>query len=201
MLTKQELIDFETEIKELFLAAKIRAPIHLSGGNEDQLIDIFKQVKSDDWVFSTHRSHYHALLKGIPREWIRDQIIKGNSMHLNSRKYKFLTSSIVGGILPIAVGVAMANATNRIWAFIGDMAARTGMFSECLNYADGMNLAITFVIEDNGLSTNTPTDIAWLSKINWDDIAQRNNGRTRVVYYKYERVYPHIGCGQWVEFK
>ena len=64
---KSFLIDFETEIKEIYEDGKITAPVHLSGGNEDQLIEIFKDVDKDDWVFSSWRNHYHALLHGVPR--------------------------------------------------------------------------------------------------------------------------------------
>ena len=57
---KSFLIDFETEIKEIYEDGKITAPVHLSGGNEDQLIEIFKDVDKDDWVFSSWRNHYHG---------------------------------------------------------------------------------------------------------------------------------------------
>lgn len=67
-MDREYLIEFEEEIKELFLNKKIGAPVHLAVGSEDPLTDIFKKIKKDDWVFSTHRSHYHALLKGIGRE-------------------------------------------------------------------------------------------------------------------------------------
>jgi len=67
MLLKEDLINFENEIKDLFEQGKIRAPIHLSCNNEDMLIDLFKNIKYDDWVLSTHRNHYHALLHGDSR--------------------------------------------------------------------------------------------------------------------------------------
>ena len=101
MLNSTELIEFEKEIAELFEAGKIRAPVHLHGGNEEQLIEIFKQIKPEDWVCSTHRSHYHALLKGIPREYVKRAILAGQSITLNFAEYRFFTSAIVGGILPI----------------------------------------------------------------------------------------------------
>ena len=135
-LTKQELIDFEEEISELFLQGKIRAPVHLSRGNEDALIEIFSWIDPSDWVFSTYRSHYHALLKGIPKDWLREEILACRSMHINNAEHKFFTSAIVGGCLPIALGVAMAikrrGGCERVWVFVGDMAAETGMFSECV---------------------------------------------------------------------
>ena len=143
----KDLIQFSEEIKDLFLVGEIHAPIHLSVGSEDALIEIFKDIRPQDWVFSTHRSHYHALLKGIPPEWIKAAILVGKSMHLNNREYRFVTSSIVGGCLPIAVGVAMAikrkGLDEKVWVFIGDMASTTGMCHECLLYASGWELPIT----------------------------------------------------------
>ena len=106
MITKRQLIKFEEDIKFLYENKKIKAPIHLSGNNEKNLIKIFKNIKSDDWVFSTWRNHYHALLKGIPKELLKKKIIQGKSMGIMSKKYKFFSSAIVGGILPIAMGVA-----------------------------------------------------------------------------------------------
>ena len=91
MVTKQELIDFETDIKDEFLQAKILAPIHLSDGNEDYLIEIFEHIDRNDWVFSTWRNHYHALLHGISPEWLKEQIMLGRSMSINSSSPKFLS--------------------------------------------------------------------------------------------------------------
>lgn len=194
-MDKQSLIDFEEEIKNLFLAAKIRAPVHLSRGNENALIDIFKQIKKKDWVFSTHRSHYHALLKGISPQWIKKEILAGRSMGLNNKEHNFFASSIVGGCPPIALGVALAikrkRARSHVWVFVGDMAAETGVFHECTKYAARHSLPITFVIEDNGLSTNTPTQEVWGTHQSDPDIRR----------YKYTRQFPHINVGSWVTFK
>ena len=96
---KSFLIDFETEVKEIYESGKITAPVHLSGGNEDELIKIFEDVDEDDWVFSSWRNHYHALLHGIPRDTLMNQIVRGKSMSVYSTKPKFYSSSIVGGIL------------------------------------------------------------------------------------------------------
>ena len=86
---KNDLIEFEKEIKKIYEKGEIRAPIHLSGNNEDQLIKIFKKIKKHDWVFSTWRNHYHALLKGIPPKWLKKEILAGRSMGINSLKHKF----------------------------------------------------------------------------------------------------------------
>ena len=61
---KDTLLEFELKVKEEFEKGHINAPIHLSGGNEENLISIFELIKSQDYVISTHRNHYHYLLKG-----------------------------------------------------------------------------------------------------------------------------------------
>tara|TARA_B100001057_G_scaffold500829_1_gene618141 strand:+ start:453 stop:1037 length:585 start_codon:yes stop_codon:yes gene_type:complete len=194
-MKKSKLINFETKIKKLYEAGKIRAPIHLSKGNEDQLIKIFKKIKKEDWVFSNWRSHYHALLHGIPEKWLENRIIEGKSMGINSKKYKFYSSSIVGGGLPIALGVALGiklkKSKEKVWVFLGDMTYETGQFHEVYKYSRNFKLPINFIVEDNNLSTNTPTDKTWnkKSKIYKD-----------IIHYKYKRIYPHHGTGNWILF-
>ena len=179
-ITKEELIAFEEEIAALWEAGKIRAPVHLCGNNEDQLIDIFKDVQPDDWMFSTHRSHLHVLLKGVPREEVKAEILAGRSISLCFPKYHFYTSAIVGGNLPIACGVAMDG--KRVWVFTGDMASQTGMFSECVRYANHNDLPITFVIEDNGWSVATPTLACW---------PPMKELEPKVIRYHYKNRFPH----------
>ena len=192
-MTSDELILFEKEIASLFEKGLIKAPIHLHGGNEDVLIEIFKQIKADDYVFSTHRSHYHALLKGVPPEQVKSEILAGRSISLQFPSYHFFTSAIVGGICSIALGVALAGMAGvKVWCFIGDMAQHTGIFSEYYHYATGHNLPVYFVIEDNGFSVDTPTGKVW-----HPDASQHKN---RFRYYHYERLYPHQGMGKFVIF-
>ena len=74
-MKKDDLIQFENEIAKLFNAGKIRAPIHLYHGNEKEIIKIFKNIKSKDWVFCSWRSHYQCLLKGVPKKLIKDEIV------------------------------------------------------------------------------------------------------------------------------
>jgi len=178
MIDKAGLIAFEADISKLFEQAKIPSPVHLSGGNEDALIEIFQNIKPADWCFSNHRSHYHALLKGIPPEWLKAEILVNHSITINNAEYKFFSSAIVGGILPIAVGVAMMGET--AWIFCGEMAAETGIFHECVKFATGHELPIHFVVEDNGYSVLTPTKEVWR--------------------YSYERTFPHQGSGTFVLF-
>ena len=206
MIDKQFLIDFEIEVKERYEAGEIKAPVHLSSNNEEQLIEIFEDVGKDDWVFSSWRNHYHALLHGVPRDTLMDLIVRGKSMSVYSENPKFYSSAIVGGIIPIALGTAKAlkmkqddtlnknyyrDNKRKVWCFIGDMTFESGIFYESYKYAKNFDLPLQFVVEDNNLSTNTPTDVTWGSK---QEVPED------VIYYEYERGYPHHGSGNWVLF-
>lgn len=187
--TAERLRAFEQSIFDAAVRGEIVAALHLSRGNESQLLDIFQHIRPRDWVFSTWRNHYHALLHGLPEEYVRAEIFAGRSISLNSAKHRFFTSSIVGGCLPIAVGVAMAikrsGGKRRVWCFVGDMAASCGMFHDCTQFAAGHQLPITFVVEDNSYSTNTPTDETWGAR-----------GRPDIRLYHYQREFPHSGVRQ-----
>jgi TPP-dependent pyruvate/acetoin dehydrogenase alpha subunit len=192
---KPGLIQFERKMADHWESGRVRGPIHLSGGNEDELIEIFKYIKKTDWVFSTWRSHYHALLKGVPSEWVEQEILEGRSITLVNKEEKFYASAIVGAIIPIAVGVAMANKregnNETVWCFIGDMAFETGGFMENYKYSKNFNLPIKFVVEDNGVSTNTPTVETWKVK---------SEVPSDVIWYDYKKEWPHYGTGKWVIF-
>jgi pyruvate dehydrogenase E1 component alpha subunit len=193
---KAGLEQFEKKMADHWESGKVRGPIHLSGGNEDELIEIGKRIKDSDWVFSTWRSHYHALIKGVPSEWLEEEILAGRSITIVSQEHKFYSSAIVGSIIPIATGVALANKREGkddvVWCFIGDMAFETGGFYEMHKYAQRYDLPIRFVVEDNGVSTNTPTEETW-------------NGIKReipsdIIWYDYKKQWPHYGTGKWIVF-
>ena len=194
-LTTTDLIAFENRIVEHWENAKIRGPVHLSNGNEEELIEIFQRIAREDWVFSTWRSHYHALLKGIDADWLEDQILQGKSITICNADEKFYSSAIVGGTLPIALGVAQAIKLNggneRVWCFLGDMSFESGIFYEVHKYARNFDLPLYFVVEDNGVSTNTPTVDTWRVKRDIPD---------DVIWYEYKSRYPHYGTGKWVVF-
>ena len=194
-ITSDDLKSFEEEVKTTYEAGKIKAPVHLAGGNEEKLIDIFQYVHKDDWVFASWRNHYHALLHGIPRDTLMDLVVRGKSMSVYSDKPKFYSSSIVGGTIPIALGVAQSlkikGEKNKVWCFVGDMTFESGIFHECYKYARNFELPLQFVVEDNNLSTNTPVDETWGGK---------QKVPSDIVYYKYKSDYPHHGTGNWVLF-
>ena len=195
MINKKNLIEFEEKIKKIYELGKIKGPIHLSGNNEEALIKIFKKIKKNDWVLSSWRNHYHAILKGVPLKWLEKEITAGRSMGINNLKHKFYTSSIVGGIIPIGMGIAkslkLKRNNSKVWVFIGDMTFETGIFHECYKYSKNNKLPINFIIEDNNMSTNTPTNKVWIKK---------SKPPKGVIYYKYKRKYPHHGTGSWVLF-
>lgn len=207
MITKQELIDFETEIGERFNNKEIRAPIHLYRGNEDQIMRVFECVNTkNDWVCATWRNHYQGLLKGIPPNVLRERIIAGKSMVMNLPDYKFICSSIVGGIPSIATGLALAaklrDTDEHVWCWAGDMSAATGAWSESYRYALAQNLPITFIVEDNDLSVETPTASVWGNK-KWYLPEEPGDWYVgdHLIYYKYKNTqYPHAGAGRRVQF-
>lgn len=196
MNTKQELINFETEMVKLWEDAKIPYPIHFSEGNEDQLIEIFKEIKKGDYIFSTHRNHYHYLLIGGSPDNLKKMILRGDSMHVFDKELKFLTSAIVAGTAAIAAGVAWAlkqkRSENRVWCFVGDGAEDEGHFYEAVRFVDGHNLPCIFIIEDNDRSVETPKIVRYgNSEISWPSCVRR---------YHYKSLYPHVGTKKWVNF-
>ena len=207
-ITKDELIDFETKVSDTWEAGMIKAPVHLSYGNEDFLINLFQYVHPDDWVLTTWRSHYHALLHGVPKDELWSKILAGRSISFQSPQYKVYTSAIVGGILPIGVGIAKAlqwhGAKRMVWVFVGDMCLESGTFYEALKYSMRNELPIHFVAEDNGLSTNSPTQKTWGEKSPFGFMSlwrSNNQIQKMVTYNQYKRErYPHVGIGKFIHF-
>jgi len=198
--TKNTLIAFENEVAELFNSAKIRSPVHLYSGNEDVMLDLFRPIKKEDWVFCSWRSHYQCLLKGVPKQLVSDRIIEGKSISLCFPEYRIYSSAIVGGIVPVAVGAAMAlkrsgeNAT--VYCFIGDMTSETGIVHESIKFSKNHDLPIRFIVEDNGKSVCTDTRQVWAQeKLSYEDSEDEF-----VTYYRYETKYPHAGAGVRVQF-
>jgi len=192
-MNKEELIQFVEDIKKNFRERKILHGLHLPGGNEDQLIEIFKNIKSEDWIFTFHRSYYHILLKGMPKDELMDYVIKYGCNYIFSKKYNVFSSGILGGCLTIDTGIALAikrkGEKNHVWVFVGDMTAEMGVFNECTKYAARHQLPITFVVEDNGFGIMKTQEV-------WGELEPIDN----VIRYKYTRTNPHTGIGEWVDF-
>ena len=203
MLTKKELIDFENEIAECFNSAMIKAPVHLYNGNEEQIIEVFRKnnIGKEDWVLCSWRSHYQCLLKGVPMDKLKKAILAGRSISLCFKEYKVLSSGIVTGAIPIALGISLdikrKNKTNRVYCFMGDMTSETGIAHECIKYARNHELPIHFIVEDNGKSVCTDTRATWgMKKLTYEGVNDEY-----ITYYKYKLdKYPHAGAGIRVQF-
>ena len=199
-MIKNELIAFEDEIADLFNSGKIHAPVHLYSGNEEQIINAFRSIRSQDWVFCSWRSHYQCLLKGVPKELIRKEILDGRSISLCFPEYGIYSSAIVGGVLPIAVGAAMSfqrrGGSEKVYCFMGEMTAETGIAHESIKYSRNHRLPIHFIVEDNGKSVCTDTREAW----NQPQLSFEGAGDEYVTYYRYQTKYPHAGAGMRVQF-
>lgn len=208
-MTRDQLIAFEQRVADAFAAKQIRAPIHLSSPSQaDHLIEIFADFRPGvDWLCSNWRNHMHCLLAGWPEEELFAAILDGRSMFPCSAKYRTVCSAIVGGVLPIACGLAMGILRNlveaaehvlpdewgapaRVWVCVGDMTASTGLFHEFQQFCKGHELPIRIVIEDNGRSTNADTEATW----------GHGAKPLRIDRYSYERTWPHCGMGTHVAF-
>jgi|TARA_Y100000294_G_scaffold178025_1_gene206518 pyruvate dehydrogenase E1 component alpha subunit len=196
----KKLVYFETKVAHLFNNKKIKAPIHLYYGNEEAILKVFEKVKKNDWVICSWRSHYQCLLKGVPENLLIKEILKGKSISLCFKKYKILSSAIVGGNVPIAVGVAKAlklkKSKNKVFCFLGDMTSETGIVHECIKYSMNYNLPIIFVIEDNNLSVCTDTRKIWKQ----NKLSYEKNKNNKIIFYKYKNKYPHAGAGIRLQF-
>ena len=163
------------------------------------MIDIFKNIKDEDWVFCTWRSHYQCLLKGVPQDLLRKDIVRGKSITLCYPEYKIYSSAIVTGSIPISVGTAIdlkrKNESGHVWCFVGDMASETGTFFENWKYAVNHDLPITFIVEDNNKSVCTDTRKVWNSEVLYFE-----SPKPKIIYYKYESKYPHAGAGKRIQF-
>ncbi|WP_296424519.1 pyruvate dehydrogenase (acetyl-transferring) E1 component subunit alpha [Yoonia sp.] len=161
---------FEDKCAELYTQQKIRGFLHLYDGEEAIAAGIIPLLSAQDRVVATYREHGHALARGIPMGSILAEMFgkaegcaggRGGSMHLFSRDHRFYGgNAIVGGGLPMAVGLALADrlspTDDTVTAcFSGEGAAAEGEFHESLNLAALWQLPVMFVCENNGYAMGT----------------------------------------------
>jgi TPP-dependent pyruvate/acetoin dehydrogenase alpha subunit len=211
--TAQDLKDFELEILQAYeqdvqnekdgldIPRKVKGPVHLDNNNESHLLYIFQNLISEqDWVLCTWRSHYKALLKGVDKDVLKQAIFDGHSIGLNFASKKFLSSAIVAGNIPIGVGLGWGakqkNTSEKVFIFVGDMAACTGVFLEGLNYVTNHELPVYFICEDNAISVLTKTLEVW--GLTSHPLSYGYNGlvsqpHPHVYYYQYKSEFAHSG--------
>jgi pyruvate dehydrogenase E1 component alpha subunit len=154
---------FEEKCAELYSASKIRGFLHLYIGEEAVAVGAMRALGPEDAVVATYREHGHALVRGVPAAAIMAEMYgkregcsrgRGGSMHLFSAPHRFYGgNAIVGGGLPLAVGLALADrlqGRSRITAcFFGEGAVAEGEFHECMNLAALWKLPVLFCCENN----------------------------------------------------
>jgi len=170
LLSKMLLIRrFEEKCAEVYQHQKIRGFLHLYIGEEAVAVGAMSALRADDGVVATYREHGHALLRGITPESAMAEMYgkstgcshgRGGSMHLFSAESRFYGGfAIVGGGLPVAVGLALAEklqGTKRIIAcFFGDGATAEGEHHESLNLAAKWGLPVLFLCENNQYAMGT----------------------------------------------
>lgn len=165
---------FEEKSAELYSATKIRGFLHLYVGEEAVAAGVMEALGPEDAVVATYREHGHALVRGISARSIMAEMYgkqegcsrgRGGSMHLFDAKTRFYGgNAIVGGGLPIAVGLALAdkmrNKTAMTSCFFGDGAVAEGEFHECMNLAALWKLPVLFACENNLYAMGTRLNLA-----------------------------------------
>ena len=148
----------------------IICPVHLYTGQEAVATGVCANLRKEDFVFSTHRSHGHYIAKGGDIKALMAELYgrvtgcskgRGGSMHLASPDMGLPGSSaIVAGTIPLAVGAALAFSLKGqdtvSVAFFGDGATNEGVFYESLNFASLQKVPLIFVCENNLYSTHMP---------------------------------------------
>lgn len=159
----------EEKISRRYKEKKMRCPVHLSIGQELNAVVLCEHLTKEDQMVSTHRGHAHYLAKGGSLEkFIAELHGKesgcsgglGGSMHLCAPDVGFIGStSIVGGTIPIGVGLAFANKLqgkdNIVVVCLGDAAIEEGVFWESWNFAKLHSLKVLFFCENNEFSCYT----------------------------------------------
>ncbi len=175
MLKKIILIRrFEKTVKELYAEKRIVGAIHLCIGQEAVPVGICSALNDDDYVFSTHRGHGHAIAKTMEVKRIMAELMgkdtglsrgHGGSMHLFDSGKGFMGGNgIVGGGIPLSLGAAFHahyKETDQVSAaFFSDGASNQGSFSESLNLAALWKLPVLFVCENNQYAATTPVALS-----------------------------------------
>jgi len=165
---------FEAKCVELYQAQKIRGFLHLYDGEEAVAVGVMQALDERDAVVATYRDHGHALARGVPMGPLMAEMYgkvegcsrgRGGSMHFFDASRRFYGgNAIVGGGLPLSLGIAMADKAQREGAvtacFFGEGAAGEGEFHESMNLAQIWKLPVLFVCENNLYAMGVPLEVS-----------------------------------------
>ena len=170
LLQKMILIRrFEEKSAELYTKQKIRGFLHLYIGEEAVAVGVMESLTEEDNILSTYREHGHALARGMDPGSIMAEMYgkvqgcsmgRGGSMHLFDAKKRFYGgNAIVGGHLPMAVGMGLAskkqNQHSLTCCFFGEGAIAEGEFHESMNLAALWEVPVLFLCENNRYGMGT----------------------------------------------
>ncbi len=159
----------EEKISELYKEGHIKAPVHLSIGQEAVAVGVMSELKRSDKIVSTHRCHGHYLAKGGDMKKMMAELLgksggccggKGGTMHLFDEDAGHVISApLVGASIAFAVGIGLATKIKKekkvSVAFFGDGAIEEGIFWESLNFASVHKLPVIFICENNLYATHS----------------------------------------------
>lgn len=159
----------DQKIVEVYLTDVMQVPVHLSIGQESVAVAMCARLNHDDLKIGTHRSHALYLANGGDLRGFFGELLGrrcgcargfGGSMHMIDLEHGLVgTTSIVGGAIPIALGLAMSLARPRVACVLfGDAAADEGVFAESLNFAQLKRVPLLFFCENNRYSVYTPQE-------------------------------------------
>jgi len=165
---------FEQKCAELYTQQKIRGFLHLYDGEEAVAMGVIPLLTASDRIIATYREHGHALARGVSMNSILAEMYghkegcaggRGGSMHLFSGEKNFYGgNAIVGGGLPLSVGLALADKMQNEDAistcFFGEGAVAEGEFHESMNLAALWQLPVLFVCENNGYAMGTALSLS-----------------------------------------
>ena len=165
---------FEAKCAELYTQEKIRGFLHLYDGEEANAVGIMQALSTEDAVVATYREHGHALARGVPMTALMAEMYgkqegssrgRGGSMHVFDASKRFYGgNAIVGGGLPIAAGLALADRMQgrpHVTAcFFGEGAAAEGEFHETMNLSALWKLPVLFICENNRYAMGTALEIS-----------------------------------------
>jgi len=160
---------FEERCADLYGQQKIRGFLHLYIGEEAVAAGAMRALLPVDAVVATYREHGHALVRGVPADAIMAEMYgkregcsrgRGGSMHIfDAGRRLYGGNAIVGGGLPLAVGLALADRLQgraRVTAaFFGEGAVAEGAFHESMNLAALWQLPVAFFCENNFFAMGT----------------------------------------------